>query len=282
MTTAVVINGQTLAEQVRLELKDKISRLEKTPELAVVLVGNNPASEVYVKFKERACVDVGIISSTHRLDENATEDEVLDLIDALNQNSDVTAILVQLPLPKHLDEKKILAAISPLKDVDGFHPLNTGCMVQKREDAFVPCTPKGVMRLIHYAKDDLTGLNAVVVGRSQIVGLPVAHLLLQENCTVTIAHSKTKNLPEICKQADILVVAVGKPEFVTKEYIKQGAIVIDVGINRTENGLKGDVCFEDAYSLASYLTPVPKGVGPMTISMLLENTYQAYLKQRHS
>ena len=282
MTAAVVINGQVLAEQVRLELRDKIALLDKTPELAVVLVGHNPASEIYVKAKERGCAEVGMISSQHRLEEDASEEDVLDLIDALNNNSDVTGILVQLPLPKHLNEKRILSAIAPEKDVDGFHPLNVGFMIQKREEAFVPCTPKGIMRIVHYAKDDLNGLHAVVVGRSQIVGLPVANLLLQDNCTVTVAHSKTKNLPEICRQADILVVAIGKPEFITKEYIKPGAIVIDVGINRTEKGLKGDVCFDDAYGLASYLTPVPKGVGPMTISMLLENTYQAYFKQNRS
>ena len=282
MTAAVVINGQVLAEQVRHELKEKITRLDKTPELAVVMVGHNSASEIYVKSKEKACAEVGMISSLHRLEDNAEEDEVLDLIDALNNNPDVTGILVQLPLPKHLDEKRVLSAITPKKDVDGFHPLNTGCMVQKREGAFIPCTPKGIMKIVHYAKEDITGLHAVVVGRSQIVGLPVAHLLLQENCTVTITHSKTRNLPEICRQADILVVAIGKPQFITKEYIKPGAIVIDVGINRTENGLKGDVCFDDAYGLASYLTPVPKGVGPMTISMLLENTYQAYFKQNRS
>ena len=282
MTAAVVINGQVLAEQVRIELRDKIALLDKTPELAVVLVGHNPASEIYVKAKERGCAEVGMISSQHRLEEDASEEDVLDLIDALNNNSDVTGILVQLPLPKHLNEKRILSAIAPEKDVDGFHPLNVGFMIQKREEAFVPCTPKGIMRIVHYAKDDISGLNAVVVGRSQIVGLPVAHLLLQDNCTVTVAHSKTKNLPEICRKADILVVAIGKPEFITKEYIKPGAIVIDVGINRTENGLKGDVCFDDAYGLASYLTPVPKGVGPMTISMLLENTYQAYFKQNRS
>jgi methylenetetrahydrofolate dehydrogenase (NADP+)/methenyltetrahydrofolate cyclohydrolase len=282
MTAAVVINGQVLAEQVRFDLKDKVALLDKTPELAVVMVGHNPASEIYVKAKERACAEVGIISSQHHLEEDASEEEVLDLIDSLNHNRDVTGILVQLPLPKHLDEKRVLYAIAPEKDVDGFHPLNTGCMVQKRENAFVPCTPKGIMRIVHYAKEDITGLHAVVVGRSQIVGLPVANLLLQENCTVTIAHSKTKNLPEICREADILVVAIGKPQFITKEYIKPGAIVVDVGINRTDEGLKGDVCFDDAYGLASYLTPVPKGVGPMTIAMLLENTYQAYLKQNRS
>ena len=282
MTAAVVINGQVLAEQVRHELKEKITRLDKTPELAVVMVGHNSASEIYVKSKEKACAEVGMISSLHRLEDNAEEDEVLDLIDALNNNPDVTGILVQLPLPKHLDEKRVLSAITPKKDVDGFHPLNTGCMVQKREGAFIPCTPKGIMKIVHYAKEDITGLHAVVVGRSQIVGLPVAHLLLQENCTVTITHSKTRNLPEICRQADILVVAIGKPQFITKEYIKPGAIVIDVGINRTDDGLRGDVCFDDAYNLASYLTPVPKGVGPMTIAMLLENTYQAYLKQNRS
>jgi methylenetetrahydrofolate dehydrogenase (NADP+)/methenyltetrahydrofolate cyclohydrolase len=223
-----------------------------------------------------------MISCTHKLDDDATEGEILELLDTLNRDADVTGILVQLPLPAHLDEKRVLRAIAPEKDVDGFHPLNTGYLVQKSEEAFVPCTPKGILRLVHFAKDDLSGLHAVVVGRSQIVGLPVAQLLLHENCTVTMAHSKTKNLQDICQQADILVVAIGKPQFITKDYIKPGAIVIDVGINRTENGLCGDVCFDDAYGLASYLTPVPGGVGPMTIAMLLENTYQAYLKQNGS
>lgn len=280
--TAKVIDGKKIAERIRTDIKEKVAQLDKTPELAVVLVGNNPASEVYVRSKEKACAEVGIISSVHRLPQDATQGEVLELVATLNRSTDVTGILVQLPLPKQIDEKIVLSAVSPDKDVDGFHPFNVGGLVQQKEDIFVPCTPKGIMHLIHFAKSDLSGLNAVVVGRSQIVGLPVSQLLLQENCTVTIAHSKTKNLSELCQRADILVVVVGKPALITKDYIKSGAIVIDVGINRGEKGLCGDVCFEDAVAFASYVTPVPGGVGPMTIAMLLENTYQAYLKQNRS
>lgn len=280
--TAIIIDGKKIAERIRADIKEKVAKLDKTPELAVVLVGDNPASEIYVRAKEKACADVGIISSVHRLPQNVSLGDVLELISTLNRNSDVTGILVQLPLPKQIDEKSVLAAVHPDKDVDGFHPLNVGRMVQKKGDSFVACTPKGIMRLIHFSKENLTGLQAVVVGRSQIVGLPVANLLLQEDCTVTVAHSKTKNLQEVCQRADILVVAVGKPRLITKDYIKEGAIVIDVGINRTDSGLCGDVCFEDALAMASYVTPVPGGVGPLTIAMLLENTYQAYLKQNRS
>ena len=214
--------------------------------------------------------------------QDISAEELKELIELLNNSVNVNGILVQLPLPRHLNPQEILTQIKPEKDVDGFHPLNTGLIIQKQPSAFIPCTPKGILRLIHTVKQDLSGLNAVVIGRSQVVGLPVSHLLLNENCTVTIAHSKTKNLSEICKKADILIASVGKPEFVTEDFIKPEAIIIDVGINRTENGIKGDVKYAEVSEKASYITPVPGGVGPMTIAMLLENTYEAFLKQNRS
>ena len=277
--SANIINGKALAEQYRTKLKEKIAPLNKKPELAVIIVGNNPASEIYVRSKEKACQETGIIPHTYHFPATITEDELLQMIDTLNDNPNINGILVQLPLPSGFDEKKILENIAPTKDVDGFHPLNTGLMIQKRTDTFIPCTPKGIIALLKSTGINLSGLNAVVIGRSQIVGIPTAHLLLSENCTVTVAHSKTKNLAEICRQADILVVAVGKAEIITKDYIKPGAVIIDVGINRTEQGLKCDVEFSTAKDIASYITPVPGGVGPMTIAMLLENTFEAYLKQ---
>ena len=260
----------------------KISNLKQKPTLAVIIVGNNPASETYVRSKEKACLETGINSKTYKLDENIKEAELLELIDLLNKDNDVNGILVQLPLPSHINTDHILHAITPIKDVDGFHPLNTGLLLKKNPKAFIPCTPKGILKLLHLAKKDLTGLNAVVVGRSQIVGLPIANLLINENCTVTVTHSKTKNLKEICKSADILIAALGKTEFITKDYIKENSIIIDVGINRTTEGLKGDVKFSDAIDLCSHITPVPGGVGPMTIAMLLENTYEAFLSQTNS
>lgn len=280
--TAERIDGKKVAELCRQELKSNIAKLPQAPELAVILVGNNPASEVYVRSKEKSCREVGIVAHSYHLTESTTEDELIELINLLNSDVNINGILVQLPLPKHINEQRILATIAPLKDVDGFHPLSMGYLVQKRENTFIPCTPKGIMKLIKSVKSDLTGLNAVVIGRSQIVGIPIAHLLLKENCTVTITHSKTKDLSSICKTADILVVAIGKCEFVTKDFIKPDAIVIDVGINRTDNGLKGDVAFDECKEIAGYITPVPGGVGPMTIAMLLENTFEAFLKQHHS
>lgn len=280
--TAKLIDGKNIAAKTREELKQKITALSKKPELAVIMVGNNPASEIYVKSKEKACTETGIIAHTYHFPDTILEEELLALIDELNQNENINGILVQLPLPKNFNEKNVLNHINPLKDVDGFHPLNTGLMVQKSEDTFLPCTPKGIIRLIKSVKEDLSGMNAVVIGRSQIVGLPTAHLLLKENCTVTIAHSRTQNLADLCRTADILVAAIGKPEMITKDYIKPGTVVIDVGINRTPEGLRGDVKRADAENIASYLTPVPGGVGPMTIAMLLENTYEAFLKQQRS
>lgn len=277
-----IINGKELASQTKLELKNKIACLTTKPNLAVIIVGSNPASEVYVKNKEKACMEVGISTTTYKLPETASEEELKNLIKKLNTDANTNGILVQLPLPKHIDTDLILSSILPSKDVDGFHPLNMGLLLKKSKNAFIPCTPKGIIKLLHSVKENLSGLNAVIVGRSQIVGLPIANLLLNENCTVTVTHSKTKDLSAICKTADILVVAIGKTEFITKDYIKKGAIVIDVGINRTANGLKGDVNFDDAINIASYTTPVPGGVGPMTIAMLLENTYLAYLNQQNS
>jgi len=280
--TAVLIDGKKSAQTIRQQLKEKIAQLAHSPALAVIMVGNNPASEVYVRNKEKACAEVGITATTHHLPDSISQQELITLIKDLNSNKDINGILVQLPLPKHLDENTILSTIEPAKDVDGFHPMNIGLMSLKRPQAFIPCTPKGILYLIKDIKSDLSGLRAVVIGRSQIVGLPMARLLLAQNCTVTVAHSRTQNLPELCRNADILVVAIGKAEMITKEYIKPNAIIIDVGINRTETGLKGDVKQSDAIEIASYLTPVPGGVGPMTIAMLLENTYNAYLLQNHS
>ena len=280
--TAQILDGKQLAAKIRNELKQKIAFTQATPELAVIIVGNDAASEIYVRSKERACKEVGIKATTYRLTQDISAEELKELIELLNNSVNVNGILVQLPLPRHLNPQEILTQIKPEKDVDGFHPLNTGLVIQKQASAFIPCTPKGILRLIHLVQKDLSGLNAVVVGRSQIVGLPVSHLLLNENCTVTIAHSKTKNLSEICKKADILIASVGKPEFVTEDFIKPEAIIIDVGINRTENGIKGDVKYAEVSEKASYITPVPGGVGPMTIAMLLENTYEAFLKQNRS
>ena len=280
--TTQILDGKQLAQQIRTELKQKITLTQASPELAVIIVGNDPASEIYVRSKEKACQEVGIKVETFRLTSDISAEELNELIDLLNNSSAVNGILVQLPLPRHLNPQEILTRIKPEKDVDGFHPLNTGLIIQKQPSAFIPCTPKGILRLIHTVKQDLSGLNAVVIGRSQVVGLPVSHLLLNENCTVTIAHSKTKNLSEICKKADILIASVGKPEFVTEDFIKPDTIIIDVGINRTNDGIKGDVKYDEASEKASYITPVPGGVGPMTIAMLLENTYEAFLKQNRS
>ena len=280
--TAQLLNGKQLAADIRCRLKEKIAGFAATPGLAVILVGNDPASEIYIRAKQKACAEIGIRAEAIHLPENTSQAELTGLINRLNNTPEINGILVQLPLPRHLNEKEILLAVAPEKDVDGFHPYNAGSIIQKRAGAFAPCTPKGILRLLDTTGQDLNGLNAVVVGRSQIVGMPAAHLLLNRNCTVTITHSHTQNLQKICQTADILIAALGKPEFITGEYIKPGAIVIDVGINRTENGLKGDVNFAEAAEIASYITPVPGGVGPMTIAMLLENTCEAFLKQHRS
>ena len=274
----LLLNGFELAKQCREQLAEKIKTLPRAPKLVVVLVGNDPASAIYVKNKEKAAAEVGIQSVVYRFD-TISQKELLSLISDLNNDTEVDGILVQLPLPDDLNEKEILQAIDPDKDVDGFHPVNLGKLMIG-EPAPIACTPKGCMKLIRLAKQNICGLNAVVIGRSVIVGKPIAQLLLKENCTVTMAHSKTENLPELCRHADILVAAIGKPKTVKADWIKKGAIVIDVGINRTEDGkLCGDVDFENCFDLCSAITPVPKGVGPMTIAMLLENTVEAYLKK---
>ena len=269
-----VLNGFELAKQCRAELAEKVKKMPRAPKLAVILAGDDPASAVYVRNKEKAAAEVGIESLVVRL-EKTTRDELLRLIGKLNGDDGVDGILVQLPLPAGIDENAVLQAIDPAKDVDGFHPLNLGKLMIG-EPAPVACTPKGCMKLIHQARRDLTGLNAVVVGRSVIVGKPMAQLLLRENCTVTTAHSKTRDLAGLCKTADILVAAVGKPRFVKADWVKDGAIVIDVGINRLPDGkLCGDVDFDACAPKCQAITPVPKGVGPMTIAMLLENTVEA-------
>ncbi len=274
----LLLNGFELAKTRRAELAERVRKLPRSPKLAVILVGNDPASAVYVKNKEKAAAEAGIESVAYRL-ENITQTELLALIAELNADKGVDGILIQLPLPDGLNEREILQAVDPAKDVDGFHPLNLGKLMIG-EPAPVACTPKGCMELIHLAKRDLTGLRAVVVGRSLIVGKPMAQLLLREDCTVTTAHSKTRDLPDLCRTADILVAAVGKPKIVKPDWIKNGAIVIDVGINRLPDGkLCGDVDFEACFDKCAAITPVPKGVGPMTIATLMENTVEAYQRK---
>lgn len=274
----LLLNGFELAQRCRAELAERIKTLSRAPKLAVILIGDNPASTIYVHNKENAATEVGITSEAYRF-ESIYQKDLLSLIEKLNADDGVDGILVQLPLPEKLNEKEILQAIDPAKDVDGFHPLNLGKLMIG-EPAPVACTPKGCLKLIHLAKPDLTGLHAVVIGRSVIVGKPMAQLLLRENCTVTTAHSKTKKLPELCRSADIVVVAIGKPKTVKADWLKDGAIVIDVGINRLGNGkLCGDVDFDVCFDKCAAITPVPKGVGPMTIAMLLENTVEAAEKK---
>ena len=270
----LLLNGFELAKQCRAELAERVKVMPRAPKLAVILVGDNPASAIYVRNKEKAAAEVGVESLVYRLD-SATQEELTALIEQLNADETVDGILVQMPLPAPLNEQEILQTINPAKDVDGFHPLNLGKLLIG-EPAPVACTPKGCMRLIRLAKQDLTGLHAVVIGRSVIVGKPMAQLLLNANCTVTTAHSKTRDLPALCRSADIVVAAIGKPKTVKADWIKDGAIVIDVGINRLEDGkLCGDVDFDACFDKCASITPVPKGVGPMTIAMLLENTVEA-------
>lgn len=270
-----IIDGKKTSQDIKDEVRDEVAKLKKggvEPTLAVILVGENPASQVYVRNKKRACEYTGIRSLSYELPENTTEEELLKLIDELNNRSDCDGILVQLPLPKHIDEKKITNAISPKKDVDGFHPVNVGNMLIG-DECFLPCTPHGIIVLLHRYGVVLDGKKAVVVGRSNIVGKPMAMLLLRENATVTICHSHTSDLKKECTEADILIAAIGKPKFFTPEYIKNGAAVIDVGMDRDENGkLCGDVDFEAVKDKCSFITPVPGGVGPMTIAMLMQNT----------
>lgn len=271
---AKIIDGKQISLDIKNELKEKVAKYKEQGieiTLAVVKVGNDPASAVYVRNKEKACEYVGINSKTLALPEETTEEELLNVVKKLNEDKNVNGILVQLPLPKHIDESKVLLTIDSTKDVDGFHPVNVGKMVIG-EDTFLPCTPAGIIEMIKRTDIDIEGKECVVIGRSNIVGKPMAMLMLKKNATVTIAHSRTKDLKEVTKRADIIVAAIGKAKFVTADYVKEGAVVIDVGMDRDENGkLCGDVDFESVSKVASAITPVPGGVGPMTVTMLLVN-----------
>ena len=268
-----IIDGKAIAARLRTDLKEKIAKLNTAPGLAVVIVGGDPASQIYVRNKIKACAELGIRSYSYELAETTSQSELEDLLDKLAKDKDVDGILLQLPLPKHLNAESASAHIPFEKDVDGFSAQNLGLLLQNKEEV-AACTPLGVMKLLEAERIDLTGKHAVILGRSETVGKPMAMLLLNANATVTVCHSKTKNLKELCSQADILISAVGKANFVTAEMVKDGAVVIDVGINRDESGkLCGDVDFEGVKDKTSYITPVPGGVGPMTITMLMYNTY---------
>lgn len=275
---AVIIDGKAVSLSCREKIKEEVAQMAAkgiVPGLAVVIVGDNPASRTYVNNKKKGCAEVGMYSEEYALPEETTQEELLELVDKLNNKEDIHGILVQLPLPKHIDDKAVIAAISPKKDVDAFHTENVG-RIMIGEYKFLPCTPAGVMELLKAYNIDVSGKECVVIGRSNIVGKPMLMLLLQANGTVTICHSRTKDLKETTRRADILVAAIGKAKFVGADMVKDGAVVIDVGINRDENGkLCGDVDFEAVKEKASYITPVPGGVGPMTITMLLKNTLEA-------
>ncbi len=286
---AEIIDGNSIAKQIRGELEEEIKKLKEenntTPGLAVVLVGENPASQVYVRMKNKACHDIGVYSEQHSLSKDISEADLLKLIDKLNEDSKIHGILVQLPLPEHIDESKVLYRIKPEKDVDGFHPVNLGKMLIG-EPGFLPCTPFGVQKLLIYSGVNLEGAHVVVVGRSNIVGKPVANMLLQKqkdaNATVTVCHSRTKDLASITRQADVLIAAIGRPEMITADMVREGAVVIDVGVNRVDDPgrkrgykLVGDVKFDEVSQKCRAITPVPGGVGPMTITMLLYNTVKS-------
>lgn len=275
---AKIIDGKAVSAQLKEQIKQQVTELKAqgvTPGLAVVIVGNNPASRIYVNNKKKTCEELGMYSREYALEEDTTQQQLMELVERLNNDKQIHGILVQLPLPKHLDEHAVIEAISPLKDVDAFHASNVG-KIMIGEYNFLPCTPAGCMELIRSTGESVEGKECVVIGRSNIVGKPMAMLLLHANGTVTICHSRTKNLQQICSRADILVAAVGKAKFVTADMVKEGAIVIDVGMNRDENGkLCGDVDFENVSPKASYITPVPGGVGPMTIATLMQNTLMA-------
>lgn len=278
----MILYGNELAAKLQGRMKEEIDQIreegKRLPTLTVILVGDNPASQSYVKSKANACHKIGIENRTLRLPASISQQELEAVIQKENEDPNVDGILVQLPLPEGFDETAALDAISPDKDVDGLHPVNAGALALGR-DGFVPCTPRGVMEILKEAGyDDLSGKKAVVMGRSNLVGKPVAQLLQKKNATVTVVHSRTANAPEVCSQADILIAAIGRPEFVTAEYVKDGAVVIDVGINRVDGKLKGDVKFDEVEPKASVITPVPKGVGPMTVCMLLDNTIEAWKK----
>ena len=281
---AQLINGKELAATYRSGLKEKVEKFssEEVPVLAVIMVGDNDASRIYVRHKQKAAAEVGIGCEVFELSDSIGEQALLEVIDELNGNHHINGIIVQLPLPKHLDTLKILSRISPEKDVDGFCPQNAGLLSYNSDDALISATPKGVLELLKSTHVELTGKHAIIIGRSNIVGKPLAMLLLNQNCTVTVAHSKTKDLPRFLETADIVVAACGRPKMIKGEWLKKGAVVIDVGINRDENGkLCGDVDFDSALQSVSFITPVPGGVGPMTIAMLLENTFEAFVRQHN-
>ncbi len=279
MEDSKLIDGKQISKQIKADLKKKVENFEnkynKKPGLAVVLIGDNEASHIYVNMKEKACAKTGLHSVKHQLSSDVSQKKVLALISELNSDDSIHGILVQLPLPSQLDSAKIIEAISPSKDVDGFHPISTG-KLWTGQNTLVPCTPSGILKLIESTGQKIEGKNAVIVGRSNIVGKPVASLLLKNHATVTICHSRTKDLPQVVGSADILVAAIGKAEFVKADWVKKGSTVIDVGVNRLEDGkLVGDVEFEGAKKRAAFITPVPGGVGPMTIALLLSNTVEA-------
>ena len=281
-----IIDGKALAQKMQAELAEKTAKLKEisgqTPGLVVILVGENPASQVYVRNKERSAIAAGFRSEVIRVSDSITQEELLFLISRYNQDPAWNGILVQLPLPAHIDEEAVLLAIDPEKDVDGFHPTNMG-RLWSGHPVMIPCTPAGIMEMLREYNVELEGKRAVVIGRSNIVGKPMAQLLLAKNATVTLTHSRTHHLAEIAKQADILIVAIGRGHFVTKDFVKEGAVVIDVGMNWDENGkLIGDVKFDEVSEIASLITPVPGGVGPMTITMLMEQTYQAFKRSLES
>jgi methylenetetrahydrofolate dehydrogenase (NADP+)/methenyltetrahydrofolate cyclohydrolase len=281
MKMSQIISGKELSKTIRQDVKEEVTKLNETygkvPHLVVVLVGEDPASQSYVKAKKRACEKAGMKSTIIRKENTITEDELLNIVEQLNNDKDVHGILVQLPIPKHIDENKVINAIKQEKDVDGFHPLNVAA-IHTGEKGILPATPKGIITMLKSTNQDIEGKRALVIGRSNIVGKPVSMLLLKENATVTIAHSRTKNMKELALQSDIIVAAVGRAHFVTADMVKEGAIIIDVGVNRTDEGkLVGDVDFENVKDKVSFITPVPGGVGPMTIASLLQNTVECFV-----
>ena len=278
--TAQLIDGKQIATEIKKELQQKITELSDAPKLAVILAGHDGPSEIYVKNKQKSAFELGIETTLYAFEDNVSQEELEKLIDNLNEDQSVNGIMIQLPLPKHLNTENLLNRILPAKDVDGFHAFNIGLLQKGNRSGMIAATPKGILRLIKKINVELKGKNALVVGRSNIVGKPMAMLLLGEDCTVTMAHAKTKDLKSFCLNADIIVSATGCPKMIKGDWVKKGAVVIDVGICRDEDGkLCGDVDFDEVRKVASYITPVPGGVGPMTIAMLLENTYEAYLKQ---
>lgn len=282
----MIISGKELATKLRSQMQNHVKDIAKvfgeTPCLAVILVGDNPASQSYVKGKSKACDEIGIKNMTINLPNDVSEQELLQTIDELNINPEVNGILVQLPLPDHIDEHRVMNYIAPEKDVDGFHPVNVDALYTSKHNGILPCTPKGIIHLLNENDIQIAGKNAVVIGRSNIVGLPIAKLLLDNNATVTVCHSRTKDLTKITSEADILIVAIGKPKFVKADMVKPGAVVIDVGVNRVDGKLVGDVDFDNVEYRVKAITPVPGGVGPMTITCLMENTIECFLKQKMS